>query len=80
MIAFSPNVGKGTSAEELVQKIPLAKGATAAGYGWPSIAERYRVLLEEVRDEIAHAPLPPARGLTRLLQPTPTPSRLTQCN
>jgi hypothetical protein len=32
-IAFSPNVGKGTSAEELVQKIPLAKGATAAGYG-----------------------------------------------
>src|SRR3954452_9235514 len=31
-IAFSPNVGKGTSAEELVQRIPLAQGASAAGY------------------------------------------------
>jgi glycosyltransferase involved in cell wall biosynthesis len=54
--------------------------ATASGYGWPSIAERYRVVLEEVRDEIARAPLPPARGLTRLLQPSPASSRLTSCN
>jgi hypothetical protein len=32
-IGFSPNVGKGTSVEELVQQIPLAEGASAAGYG-----------------------------------------------
>ena len=54
--------------------------ATALGYGWPSIAERYRVLLEEVRDEIARGPLPSARRLTSPLQPSPTPSRLTPCN
>jgi hypothetical protein len=32
-IAFSPNVGKGGSTEELVQQIPLAQGSSAAGYG-----------------------------------------------
>jgi hypothetical protein len=32
-IGFSPNVGKGTSVEELVQQIPLAQGSSAAGYG-----------------------------------------------
>jgi hypothetical protein len=32
-INFSPNVGKGGSVEDLQQRIPLAEGASAAGYG-----------------------------------------------
>jgi len=32
-IDFSPNVGKGGSVEQLEQQIPLAEGASAAGYG-----------------------------------------------
>ncbi len=59
--------------------------ATASRYGWPSIAERYRALLEEVRDEITQGAQPSQRrpsraGADRALEPSPTPSRLTPCN
>ena len=59
--------------------------STASRYGWPSVAERYRALLEEVRGEIAQD-VPPAQrrstgaGADRALQTSPTPSRLTPCN
>jgi glycosyltransferase involved in cell wall biosynthesis len=59
--------------------------ATASRYGWPMIAERYRVLLEEVRDEIAEGTQPSknrlnSAGRGSAPQPSPTPSRLTPCN
>lgn len=58
----------------------LREGAlrTAAGYSWPTIAERYRLLLEEVRREMsapaAHAgPLRPTRS-------EPASERAGPCN